>query len=578
MDRTVPSRENDEIALYIRTYYSLLRTSANVRIKTLIEAHMSANSALHVSASQPESDMAAFIYAILRLPACLIDPVKHVIMGQSSELFVRYGYPDVQSWQKVGQPARRRPGFYDGQETLAVFVTSRSDIDDLIPILTAYQIERDKLYWQFRKEEILGLLEANQGAMLDDAHLARLAELTNVPADDLERLRRIWKERMADNLLIIATKRADLTVRLLGGTYIEYLRGTRRWWQHIIRETKSEISFECPVYFVSSNSHSLANLLSGYALQEEQQLIDYITDCGDPLLQKEYEDISQNLVPSNRENFLYYALKKYESAYPKSQLDRETHELNAGITRILSQAAYDIEAQIIPINRINPELIDPRLNIAGIDKLAQSDALIFNIDFPLGMAAYHVFSEIGRNVDRILGMYIMGKAATLNGRIGDVMIPKVVHDEQSENTFLFNNCFTAADVAPYLVYGTVLDSQKAMTARGTFLQNAEYMDVFYREGYTIVEMEAGPYLSGAYELMRPQRYMHNQLTNLYEADFAIGMLHYASDTPLSKGKNLGAQNLSYFGMDPTYATMVAILRDILSLEMRRLSGDNIFRR
>jgi hypothetical protein len=49
------------------------------------------------------------------------------------------------------------------------------------------------------------------------------------------------------------------------------------------------------------------------------------------------------------------------------------------------------------------------------------------------------------------------------------------------------------------------------------------------------------------------------------------MLHYASDTPFSKGKNLGSKNLSYFGMDPTYATMTAIMRQILLNEIDRLS-------
>jgi hypothetical protein len=151
------------------------------------------------------------------------------------------------------------------------------------------------------------------------------------------------------------------------------------------------------------------------------------------------------------------------------------------------------------------------------------------------------------------------------------MIPNVVHDEHSLNTYLFNNCFTAEDVASLIVYGTVMDNQKSISALGTFLQNENYMDIFYREGYTVIEMEAGPFLSSIYEMVRPQRFPQNELVNLYNAPFPIGMLHYASDTPFSKGKNLGSQNLSYFGMDPTYATMTAIMRQILSNEIERLS-------
>ena len=108
--------------------------------------------------------------------------------------------------------------------------------------------------------------------------------------------------------------------------------------------------------------------------------------------------------------------------------------------------------------------------------------------------------------------------------------------------------------------------------RGTFLQNSRYMDVFYREGYTDIEMEAGPYLSAVYEAYRPIRYPTDEIVNLYGLPFDLGILHYASDTPLSKGKNLGAANLSYFGMDPTYATSVAILRRIFQLEVERIGS------
>jgi hypothetical protein len=115
----------------------------------------------------------------------------------------------------------------------------------------------------------------------------------------------------------------------------------------------------------------------------------------------------------------------------------------------------------------------------------------------------------------------------------------------------------------------VLDNQKSIAVMGTFLQNQRYVTVFYREGYTDIEMEAGPYLSALYEAVRPKRHPVDEIVDLHGAPFDIGVLHYVSDTPLSKGKNLGTQNLSYFGMDPTYATTVAVLRRILARETTR---------
>jgi hypothetical protein len=255
-------------------------------------------------------------------------------------------------------------------------------------------------------------------------------------------------------------------------------------------------------------------------------------------------------------------------SFEKSMME---HELAVGIQRVPSLHSFDVEAQIIDLAQVEPTAMDPRLG-EELTFLSKSDALILNIDYPLGMAAYNILTKISAEVGDILGVYVTGKAATLNAVIGDVMVPTVVQDEQSHNTYLFPNSFTASDVTPYVVYGATLDNQKAVTVRGTFLQNDEYMDVFYREGYTDIEMEAGPYLSAVYEMYRPQRHPVNEVLNLYGIPFDLGILHYASDTPLSKGRNLGAGSMSYYGMDSTYGVTIAILRRIFDLERKRIQG------
>jgi hypothetical protein len=42
----------------------------------------------------------------------------------------------------------------------------------------------------------------------------------------------------------------------------------------------------------------------------------------------------------------------------------------------------------------------------------------------------------------------------------------------------------------------------------------------------------------------------------------LGIIHYASDTPYTRSQTLGARGLSYYGMDSTYASTIAILRRI----------------
>ncbi|MBN2146457.1 MAG: hypothetical protein JW726_03670, partial [Anaerolineales bacterium] len=108
MERTIPSTASEEVELYLRTYYSLLRSTAEVQIRTLEEAHAGMKSLLHPAAREQSPDMAAFIYSLLRLPRC-IHQVQLVVLGQSTDVFSRMGgYTDIEDWEMVAAPARRR--------------------------------------------------------------------------------------------------------------------------------------------------------------------------------------------------------------------------------------------------------------------------------------------------------------------------------------------------------------------------------------------------------------------------------------------------------------------------------------
>jgi hypothetical protein len=565
MDRTVPNTGSEEIELYIRTYYSLLRTTTDVQIRTMEEVHANMNSSLHLSARAPEPDISAFIYSSLRLPPCILN-VERVILGQSEEVFIQRGIGDIRTWQSVSAKARRRRTYYDGKGSMACFIASRSDIDDLIPILTAFQMEWNKLHRLLSGEQMRTFLSQSRGK----EDLLVLASGTGIHLEDLENLQRVWDDEFWPFLATIAEREKRFSIRLLAGSLNDYRRATLLWWENV--EAHCRCSLNRPVYFISSNNHSIANLISGYALQVEPDLVDFMQESNQADLLEEWHDIQSRNVPSSKENFLYYLLKKYLAVedHIAQDNDRLQSEVDGGIQRIPGGHSFEIELQVIELAHINPDQIDPRLRRDDLDLLTESDAIILNIDYPLGMSAYLILTQLATRVKELRGVYIMGKAASLNGVIGDVLVPSVVHDEHSKNSYLFQNCFSAKDVSSDLTYGTVLDNQKAVSVRGTFLQTPRYMDVFYKEGYTDIEMEAGPYLSAVYELFRPKRHPENEIVTLYGLPFDLGILHYASDTPLSKGKNLGAGSLSYYGMDPTYASSLAILQRIFELELSSL--------
>ena len=197
-----------DVELYIRTYNTLLRSSGEVNLKALIQAHYNIDSSLHPDARSPYPDMSAFIYSILRLPASVMY-CGLVLLGQSEEVFLQRGYP-VDTWKAVTASARRRKWFYDGKETLAVYVASVSDTDDIVPVLVAFQIEWTKLYYLIKADPTtLQLLETHMDSRSPVfAEISKvLRERLHIAPDDWQRLEMIWGDRLWENLLLIGKQR-----------------------------------------------------------------------------------------------------------------------------------------------------------------------------------------------------------------------------------------------------------------------------------------------------------------------------------------------------------------------------------
>jgi len=579
MDRTPPAAKSDEIELYIRTYYSLLRSTGPVRIRSLEDTHMGMRSNLHHLADSADIDISALVYSALRLPDQIVD-TQLLVMGQMEDVFARAGYY-IENWRAVKARARRRKYYYDEQSlTMAAFVASVSDIDDLIPCMVTFQIEWNKIHERLNNGRIRDrLLNHTESAEASRADLpTAIGEALDLTPGELEKLGQLWHgDRLLANLQKAARHRLDLRITVLGSGLGDYRRSVQHWWGRLESTVAHLNPWERPIYFVSSNTHSIANLITGLSWELQHEILEYVRNENPEDLLTELSALPEE-GDGHLHNFLYYASRLYLSSL-RDQADVGAmvveRERKAGITRASDPHCLDVEAQIFELCCIDRSRVDPRLRIFSDEEwnlLRESNALVLNIDYPLGMAAYHIFSQVSTAVGRIMGVYVLGKAATLNGRVGDVMIPNVVYDEHSQNTFLFRNCFTATDVSTLLNFGTVFDNQKAVTVRGTILQNRQFMHVFYEEGYTDIEMEAGPYLSGIYEDVYPQRYPVNEIVNLFiNVPYDIGLIHYASDTPISRRQTLLSKSMSYFGVDATYAGSVAVMRRILSQEMTRMT-------
>ncbi|MGH2949403.1 MAG: DUF6909 family protein [Solirubrobacteraceae bacterium] len=549
---------SDEVELYHRTYTTLLRSSGETLLRVLEPSHRSMNSSLHPLAATNELDLGAFLYALRRLPAGIWRATV-IVMGQESQVFARAGIGRVEEWDPVEAPARRRRWYDSHEGTMAVLLASTSDLDDLIPTLVAYQVEWNKLHAAMRSAD------RPDG---DDPDPAACAEAFGGADADWVRIREAWGD-LAAFLDEVRERKLSLRIRMLGGSQSGYARMTRRWWAPVRAAMEEQGLGDRPVYFVSSNTHSLVNLVTSTARADEAATVAFVEEHGPEYLREELARFREGRGEGSWENFLYFSARLFWESQPEegeAWRRRQAAERAVGVTHISSRTALRVSSQVIALDRLDPRGLDPRLGEVDAERLARCPAVVVNVEYPLGLAAYNILRELTVSTDVVRGVYVLGKAATLNADVGDVLISGVIHDEHSGSTYWLDNAFSFDDIAPFLRFGSGLDNQRAVTVKSTFLQNREYLDFYYREAYTVVEMEAGPYCNAVYEIADADRYPVGEAVNFAKLPIDFGIIHYASDTPYTQARTLGARGLSYYGMDSTYASSLAILRRILTLE------------
>ena len=199
---------------------------------------------------------------------------------------------------------------------------------------------------------------------------------------------------------------------------------------------------DSPIYFVSSNAHSLVNVLTGVARRFETEIVDWVAR-NDPDLDEERHKLEAGHSRASRDNWLYYGARQIFDLHPERERMRKRRaEMEAadGVRHVPARGTgVDSAAQVFMLSRLDAASIDPRVGVVDAGKLRESSCCIVNLDYPLGEAAYHILRHVAEQVAWIAGVYVLGKAATLNADVGDVMIPNVVHNEHSGNCLLYTS-------------------------------------------------------------------------------------------------------------------------------------------
>ncbi len=556
MEQRVFVEDNEPIRNFVQLTYITLSSTGAVPLRRLEDAYRSMRPVMHELVSSPALDCGAMSYASLRLPNCMSE-VQKVYLGQSETILEESGVA-VSAWTEVTAPARRRRYLHDGQDTLICFIASKSDVDDIIPSLIALQIEWNKAH------RLLSTADLPEAFPPEPDRLRALLEsLLGVSAEGAHRLLSAFGARLPAVLAAMKSHPMDLYIRNFEASYCRYRRETETWWR-LIQSRCPDIERR-PVYFVSSNAHSLINLLSGFAEKNEREILEFAQ--GDAELGSLVARTAEGSLGLSHGSLLYYILMRYELKDTTGEVTRRrlTHEASVGIHRISSGKTLDIPAQVVDLRRLSAAC---EHGAAGSRwaAFAETDAMVLNIDYPLGRTAYFILNKLAEHVPRIRGVYVIGKAASLFADRGDVLIPSFIVDQHTRNQYFFENCIRVKDVEPFIdgAKHGVYDNQKAVTVLGTFLQNREMLSQFLSAGVTDLEMEAGPYLAAIYEIMKPKRYPENETISIVLNDTDLGIVHYVSDNPLS-GRHLDAR-LELDGVDATYAATRAVLSRMMARE------------
>jgi hypothetical protein len=494
--------------------------------------------ALYPYVNDPERvDAGALSYVLRRLPDGIWS-VRQITVAREIESEVADDFDPVET------PARRRQTFRTGESSyVTAFGGGMTDLLDFISALTCYQIESDKMrarYSAYRQklEESPGTSSAwaivdawhpgapepsgeERKSLLHGLSVEMRSDYASVKALDaslggrfLEVVASICRSAPRD-LKVVFSERFGLVGK--------YSLKAKEWAAAVASVTNSRGAADSPVYIVSSNLHSVANCLSPFVRE-------YASERGlDPAL--DYGELREEL------------------GTPGMLEARAKRDAEGGIVPVRVPAEMPF-CQVAFLEAIEPSLADPRL---GWDR--RVEGTIVNMDYAFGEEGFFLFNELFELFgDRVRGVYIMGKAGTLGGARGDIMLPGFFVKQGSGEAYDIGNCLAPEDFAGLGGFA-VHTGGPMLTVAGTFLQNNDVLRYFRDSwGALGVEMEGIPYAKAL---------MHAVLRKRVKEGTRAGVCYYASDAPLAG--DLLSIPLGSGGVGPVYAATIAILRSVYRL-------------
>ena len=252
--RALPPHLHDAAALLGETLLRVLEPS-----------HRSMNSSLHALAGSDELDLGAFLYAIAAAAAAVWRRPRDRHGPGGRGLRARTASGRSRSWTPLEAPARRRRWFDDGQRHAGR--AARLDLGPRRPDPDARRLP-DRVEQAARgcaRPMAAGRRRARARGARRGARRrgGRLACSSPRPGA------RRSGARSRDGRRPAAEPAHPHARRLAVG----YARMTRRWWAPVRATLDEHALDDRPMYFVSSNPHSIVNLVTGTRARREDEIV-----------------------------------------------------------------------------------------------------------------------------------------------------------------------------------------------------------------------------------------------------------------------------------------------------------------
>lgn len=466
------------------------------------------------------------------------------------------------SFEKV-TPLKRRRQSYIVSEKEICFVISRglTEIYDILTHITFLNIEAQKIYGQICNKEGETSSEwhdlqnaAKQQHLLEGAELdqaiwnlsiivGRTYRETRDSYEYLE-LHHNKKENSNNGLFSIIysmgqkvieeiQSRDDLLTIYFTPSLQEMIghhKYASLWAENVKQHLYDRGLQDRPIHVVSANMHSMKNIFYGAG---------YLKISGRNVPEDLYDMISE-IRDFDREIDLYAA--------------------DFGFSSLVDITESTIDVMVIDTAKNTPFNLHESIQ-CDFRYLEKEQPVILVIDYAFGTQAFDILDELlcpchldGQTVTfNIVSINVMGKAGTLPGKKGDIMLATAHVMEGTTNNYIVDNDLDINDFDE----GYPIHVGPMVTVLGTSLQNRDVLKKFHTSNWKAVGLEME---GGHFQRAISAAIIQGHISRTVKTRYA----YYASDNPLLSGQTLASGSMGVEGIAPTYMITRVILEKIVN--------------